>query len=130
MSIEDDALERRLAARRLVGPPAELRQRVLATVRTSLRATPGPATRFSRFALATAAVVLVGINLSMSLSLDTDYRLTAAPSANERAVGALRQLWPDATEHELERQAILIRASQQWAPIPAPSAFLFQSHDF
>lgn len=130
MSMGGDPLERRLAARRLPEPLAELRQRVLAGVHEALRESPRPTLRFSRFALATAAVVLVGMNLSMSLSLDTDYRLSAILPSNSRVVDELRTLWPDASNEELERQAMLIRASQHWVPAPAPTTFLSRTHGF
>jgi hypothetical protein len=109
-------LERRLAARPRVEPPAGLGPRVRDAARVALR--PRPADGGWRSWAALAAAVLIGLNLSMSVAGSTDWRLTAAvePEQVNATADRLRAAAPDLSERELRRQALLYRVGAGLTP--------------
>lgn len=115
---ELEQLERDLADRPRLDPPAELRQRVIGGVRAELRR-DGPRNGWA-FAAAVAAVVLVWLNLSLSATLATD--CGPPPHTPAREVGKvaeqIQKLLPELSQREALRQAVLLQAgsSQPWCP--------------
>lgn len=120
------ALERELAARARPEPSAELRSRVLTMARREWTVPrPDPVRRdFGRFAAATAAAVLLAINLSASLANNTDWHLSGSSVGPDIAevAGRIRELAPDIPKREARRQAVLLRATANLTPAPAPVA--------
>jgi len=114
----DADLERRLAERPRVEPPADLGPRVLAAVRDVRDRRPAPAFDGWSWA-ALAAAVLLAVNLSMSVSADADWDFTNTPP--ERDVTELRKLAPDLPDAELRRQALLTRAAAGLTPAALPA---------
>jgi hypothetical protein len=110
-------LERRLANRPRIEPPANLGDRVHAAIRDVLRPAL-PASDGWGFWAAVAAVVFLGINLSMSLAADTDWNLTGGAEPGHLAATAerLRALAPELPEDEVQRQALLVRAGAGLPP--------------
>jgi hypothetical protein len=113
-------LESRLAGRPRLEPGTTFRDRLLAAVRQELQdgiAVPGWAASW-QFAAAVAAIVVLWANFSMSIANDTNWRLAADPeSVDTKALAAeLRKLFPDMSEQEANRQALVVQGR---SPLPA-----------
>jgi len=128
--LSDDlvGLARDLASRPRPAPSGNLRQRVLAAVRSELaRPAPAPRRRLGtwEFAAAVAAAVLFLMNLSMVVASGARLDLGGPPSnGTEAAVASLQRLLPDLPEREVRRQVVLLKAASCVVPAPnvKPSA--------
>ena len=111
-------LERDLGNRLRGGAAACLRPRILDDLRTRLRAERSKA-RW-QFALAVAVVVLVGMNLSISATQATDFGLRPKGPTESIATIAqqIRQLVPEFSPEEAQRQAILLQAGSSLMCLP------------
>lgn len=121
-------LARDLASRPRPAPSGNLRQRVLAAMRSELaRPAAAPRRRLGtwEFAAAVAAAVLFGMNLSMVVASGAQLDLGGPPSnGTEAAVASLQHLLPDLPEREARRQVALLKAASCVVPAPnvEPSA--------
>jgi hypothetical protein len=114
-----DALEQELYAHARPGPEPTLRSRVLAAVRRELdQDERRPAWRF---AVATAAAVLLWINFSMSISNDMNWPLVGGLDEErlESSAARIRALDPELSEREARRQALVAQAHFRSAPGPS-----------
>ena len=124
-------LESRLAGRPRLEPGATFRDRLLAAVRQELQdggAAPGWRASW-QFAAAVAAIVVLWANFSMSVANDTNWRLAGDPkSVDTKALAAeLRKLFPDMSEQEANRQALVVQGrSRLPAMIDARAVALLQ----
>jgi hypothetical protein len=110
-------LERRLAERPRVEPGAGFRHRLSVAVRQELQKAGALPVRTSgwQFAAAVAAIVVLWANFSMSAANDTNWRLAGDPeSVDTKALAAeLRKLFPDMSEEEISRQALVIQGGSR-----------------
>jgi hypothetical protein len=123
---ELERLERALARRPCPGPSAELRDRVLRTIEAELvLAAPGQAESartgsggWLRFAVATAATVLVWVNLSMSAANATSHDLgpPAGPHALDETARQIAELLPEVSEQEARRYAVVLQGGAELIP--------------
>ncbi len=120
------ALERRLAAHRPAHAPPLLRQAILESARHARLEQRRRDWMLTAAAL--AAALLLGANVAIGLR-------TAAPSLAppQRPVALadvqqLRDLVPELTESEAQRQAVLLRAASRLIALPQPRAAVAPSH--
>jgi hypothetical protein len=119
---ELEQLERDLADRPRLDPPAELRERVIDGVRAELQR--NGARNGWTFAAAVAAAALVWANLSLSATLGTDYSPqpgSLRPPVDEVAE-QIQQLLPELSQREALRQAVLLQARSDLLLYPHVSA--------
>ena len=111
-------LERELANRSLSAASTGLRQRVLDDVRTRLHAEKSRDRR--HFAAAMAIAALLWMNLSMSATQATDFDVRPKEPVESIAAIApqIRQLLPELSPEESQRQAILLRAGANMTLMP------------
>jgi hypothetical protein len=117
-------LECELGSRSLPSASAQLRQRVLDDLRTSLRAERSRANW--RFAAAVAATMLVWMNFSMSATQATDFGFrrnaglteTATTESIESTAEQICQLAPEFSLEDARREAILMQAGATIVPLP------------
>jgi hypothetical protein len=113
-------LESRLAGRPRLEPGATFRDRLLAAVGQELQdvgAVPGWRSSW-QFAAAVAAAVVLWANFSMSVANDTNWRLAGDPeSVDTKTLAAeLRKLFPDMSEQEVNRQALVLQSGTRLPP--------------
>jgi hypothetical protein len=120
-------LERQLIGRPRPGPPADLRQRVLAAVSRELHRPPTRrATGQSGWrAAAVAAAALAWINLSMSVANNMNWGLWGRGDRDglEVVAGRIQALLPEIPEREAYGHALLLHAGATLAPAPDLRAF-------
>jgi hypothetical protein len=109
MSFQD--VEEKLASRRLLGPSASLRSRVLTNVQQEV--SRGQRVSPWGFAAATAAALL-WINLSMSVANSVVWQPVSEVDNQqlEAMAGSIRAAAPELSEHEVRRQAIVMLAER------------------
>jgi hypothetical protein len=120
-------LERMLAARTPLEPDPRFRQRVLTAMRAELHLPVAPTSPRSLWQLAalTAAALLLAVNFSMSVAGDADFRLAARTSPDQVTATAnrLRGLYPELSEDEARRTALVLRAGSESVTVPEPRSF-------
>jgi hypothetical protein len=111
-------LERRVALRPPIDPPADLGPRVMDAVRGVIREPQRGGWTGWRFWAAVAASFLAVVNLSMSLATGTDWSFESPPMVNRpEHERQLQVLAPDLPDAEVRRQALLARAGAGLTPI-------------
>jgi len=121
LSSELEQLERALANRMLPEASAQLRQRVLADVRSKLRAKRRQTNL--QFAAVVAAAALLWMNLSMSATQATDFGfrrnlMNESSESIETVARQIQQLAPEFSPEEARREAILMRAGSDMLYLP------------
>jgi len=117
-------LERRLAARSRLQPPADLRLRVLAAMRRELAAQPAHSRRswagFWQYSAAVAAGILLVLNLLMSMGNRSD--LPASRAANgadvQQVAAKIRELVPFISPEAALCEALILRAGSHLEMVP------------
>jgi hypothetical protein len=119
---ELEQIERGLADHSRRTTANHLRPRILADVRSRLRAERTSA-RW-QFALAVAVVVLVWLNLSMSATQATDFGLRSnrPDQPIDAAAEQVRRLAPEFSPRDARRQAVLLQASSRVVCFPGTVA--------
>ncbi len=113
-------MELLLAGRSREEPSADFRRQVLLAVRRELRqAEMRAAGSFWKFAAATAAAALLGINLSMSVANNTDWGLCDRSDRDRgEETPLLPEMIPEMTDEETRRQVFLSRLRSRVIPMP------------
>jgi hypothetical protein len=119
------SLEQRLAVRSQPQPPADLRPRVLATVRRELAAQPARTRRGWvgwQYAAAAAAGLLLVLNLLMSMDNRSDFPVSRAANGADLQQAAARicELVPFMTSEDAMREAFVLRAGAHLELAPQP----------
>jgi hypothetical protein len=119
LPLELAELEQRLVARPCPEPAAGLRRRVLGAVARELEQPAAPRLSWTTMAVP-AAAVLLWINLSMSAVNHTDWHFGSRTDRATFAASAtrLRTLFPEMSEGEAYRQALLLEAGAYLTPAP------------
>jgi len=114
------ALEEQLAGRRVEAGGAAFKLRVLGAMNAARRA-PGRQP-YTWWQAAAAAAVVLWMNVSFIAATETELRVGDPVTATERreSVRQMRELLPELTEREAERQLLLLqaRAHTLLAPLP------------
>jgi hypothetical protein len=119
-----DDLERDLCDHPLPEPSPDFRRQVLDAMLAEARRPPRPDwVSLGPFA-APAAALLLAINLSMSVANDSDFRFAAPASRGQvrDTAARVRALFPELTEEEALRYALVLQAGSG-GTVPNPPAF-------